>query len=626
MKTSTCCSITRGFFFLLCWGMIVGCQAEQPAKPRSSRPATTRQRAAAIAEARLVQDAPPPAAEPADVPSEPVIPVDAEPPVPIEELRYQIPDPLDEPSIAPEILARELKNPIWSEEDRTRLSREGEKRVQDIIARCQVIDRPMKVRLSLTQAIRKALEHNYMIRFHSYSPAIETARIVEAEAQFDAVFFTNFSNNKQDRPSSSKLFATETQSRTFESGLRKLLSTGTQVSASYNLQRTDSNLVFQTLNPSYFNQFVVEFRQPFLRGFGLDFNRSQIEIRKLDRRISEARLQREVRETIYNVEQAYWQLWQTRRRITVLSRLLADYHRILSFLEERLQMGLDVYKVQVNLTRSRLEQREANFIQIRSAVKNAEDQLKALLNDPDLNLSKDIEIIPVDTPSLKAVAIDQVGEVTSALMNRSELHEAKLAIEQAQLAIGVAKNQALPRLDAALRYVVDGLGSNADKAFDQLTENNFHEYVVSVEFEYPIGSRAGEAKIRQARYQQAQAISGYRAQIEGVIAEVKQAIRDLQTNYDQIGPSFRSAAASMDQLRAIQQRQETRSPPNLEVELNAHEALATARDKLAQELAGYNLGLINLERRKGTLLQYNNIHLRGIEDAASEQANLPPKP
>ena len=155
---------------------------------------------------------------------------------------------------------------------------------------------------------------------------------------------------------------TKSDTRLIDTGVRKLLSTGTTVSAGYNFTRSESNLVFATLNPAYFNQFTVEFRQPFLRGFGLDFNRAQIELSRLDRHASLERLRRDVRETIFNVEQAYWSLWQARRRVTVTARLIADIQRILRFFEGRLEAGMDVYKVQVNLTRSRLDQREFAFV------------------------------------------------------------------------------------------------------------------------------------------------------------------------------------------------------------------------------------------------------------------------
>jgi len=614
--------LTRGGLLSACL-IAVGCTSS-PTTPDEATARTGRVRAGLIAEARLAQGGAPATTRPAEKPSTPVEPI-APPPAPaFEELYAQIPGIEEGFKMAEENFKAELERleaeavKISDPSERRQIEAkkaEALSRFEEVSGRVAQIQRPKVVHLSLTDAIRHALEHNYLLQVKGYNPAIQTARIVEAEAAFDAVYFATFNNTKQDRPSSSQLMGTETQNRVFESGVRKLLSTGMQVSTSYNLTRAESNLVFQTLNPSYFNQFVVEFRQPLLRGFGLDFNRSQIELAKLDRAISMEQLRREIREVLFNIEQAYWQLWEVRRRVVISARLLADLKKIHNWLFQRWNIGHDVYGVQVKLVESRIEKREAAFIQERNAVKNAEDALKNLINNPDLNQATNIEIIPIDTPSSETVMIDELGEITAALTHRSELHEAKLAIQQAQLSIGVAKNQAMPRLDLLFRYIVDGLGSNADRAFSQMSENDFNEYVTALEFEWPIGNRGPEAALRRARYQQAQAIAAHRAQIENIITAVKKAIRDLQTHYETVGPTYRAARASEEQLRAIQSREESHSPPSLEVELNAHEALAGAREALVRSLANYHLGLINLERQKGTLLQYNNVVIEGIEAA-----------
>ena len=261
-----------------------------------------------------------------------------------------------------------------------------------------------------------------------------------------------------------------------------------------------------------------------------------------------------------------------------------------------------------------------------SNVGNAEDALKALMNDPDLNLAQDIEIIPVDAASLESLTIDELGEIAAALQYRVELREARHTIEQAKLAIGVAKNQALPKLDVMFRYVAEGLGGNWGKAFHQMTTNDFTEYVLGIEFEWPIGNRGPEAAVRRARLQQAQAIASQRAQIENIIREVRQSMNDLRTSYAQIGPALRAAQASRDQLRATKARQERLDPPSLQVELDAHEALAGARDGLLTVLSNYNIALSDVERRKGTLLEYNNIVIRGVDNESSQDPYQPYKP
>ena len=69
-----------------------------------------------------------------------------------------------------------------------------------LLDRFKAIERPTKVRLSLQDAIHRALAYSHAIRVESYRPAISTTTLVEAEAAFDAVYFMNLSNNELDIP------------------------------------------------------------------------------------------------------------------------------------------------------------------------------------------------------------------------------------------------------------------------------------------------------------------------------------------------------------------------------------------------------------------------------------------
>lgn len=613
-----------------CWfvfgaiAIALGCEPKrEPTVHMSSA-----RRAGDVAAARLAENnAPKPSS---DVPTHPARPTDTQPAALVKDIQEQVPDPLIEIDRVSKALAslsaevQKIEQGIdQSASAPAMLQVPGRQKINlqevggissRLLNRLKTIQRPNTIRLSLKDAVHRALLNSNVIQIAAYAPAIEAARVVEAEAQFDAVFFTDFNWQDQNRPASSKLSGTNSDNRVWDAGIRKLLSSGMQVQTGYTINRTWSDLIYQTLNPAYFNQFFVEFKQPFLRGFGIDYNRSQIEIRKLDRSINEEKLRQQVRESLFNVEQAYWRLYQARRGFVVSSRLVTELETIVKSLRERYKLQFDVYKVQVALAESRYEQRVAEFVRVRAQVMNAEDALKALINDPNLNLAKDIEIIPTDPPSLEPLMLDVIGEVAAALEYRSELTQARLQIEQAKVAIGVAKNQALPKLDLTFRYVVDGLGKNWDRAFSQLSSNDFNEYVLQLQFEWPIGNRGPEAQLRQARLQQAQAIASHRAQIENAILETQSAIRDLHTYYDQIGPSLRSAQASTEQLVATKLRMERKDLPNLQVELDANELLATSRQNLIQAVGEYNIAIINLERRKGTLLQYNNIVLNATHD------------
>lgn len=527
-------------------------------------------------------------------------------------IAYQIPDPVQELARLPNVIA--TTQPAHKTAYRNEL-----KRIQTALL-------PRQVSLSLKDCIHTTLRNSYAVRTTGYNPAIETARIVEAEAQFDAVYFLSLTYNSQDKPSASEIQPTFSDVRNFDTGVRKLLSTGATATVGYLATRTVTNLasILQTLNPLYQNALTFELRQPFLRGFGLDYNRAQIELTKLDRRISLEKFSGDLQQTLFNAEQTYWQLKQARAAVVVAARLLAAFDAIYNVIENRKEF--DTYLIQLGQIQSRLQAREADFIARKANVRNAEDALKAIMNDPDLNMATQVEIIPTDEFALDPILLDRLGEVQAALDWRPELKQARLQIEKARVTIGAAKNQALPKFDVVFRYIVDGLGADWSRAFKQMSHNDFTEYYVGVEFEWPIGDRGPEAVVRRARLQQAQAITSQAAQIEQIINEVLHAVREVQVAYEQLPSYLRSAQASEDQLRATIARQLAKDPANLEVELNATESLAAARDSLVSILSNYNTSIVSLEQKKGTLLKYNNIELRDPEQGRPATADWIPQP
>lgn len=476
-----------------------------------------------------------------------------------------------------------------------------------IVTRLRAIERPNKVRLSLEDVLHRALTYSHAVRVESYTPAIDTAGVVSAEAAFDAVFFTNMTKNVQDRPSASQLAGTKIDNFSLTGGFRKLLPSGAQVSTSLNIRRDFVDIIFQLLNPQYTSAFVAEIRQPMLRGAGIDFNRSQIEIANNDRRISQAAFKRQVRETLFETEQAYWRLVQARREVTISARLLSEFEKIYDYLWQR--RDFDTYQIQLSQTKASLETQKADFISLVSAVKDAEDRLLVLMNDPKLNLAEDVEIIPTDFPSDEPVEVDAAGAVQEALEKRSEIRESRWLIDNADLRVGIAKNQALPQLDVLFRYTVDGLGPSADDAFDEVTQSDFMEYLVVVDFEVPVGNRERQALLRQARLAHAQQIAALKFRIEQIILEVNLAIRAIRTAFDRLEPNLQSADANEAQVASVVARQERKDFTALNQELSARRSLASSRSALLDSLIRYNVAVIALERFKGTLLDYDNVIL-----------------
>lgn len=528
---------------------------------------------------------------------------DGEPPSP-EALFAQIPDPVDAEQVF-ERRRADLSRANPEARVLAALDRQHEK-ARTYLAQFR---KPTQTLMTLSEAVQRALAHSYAIRIDGYNPGISQTQLVEAEAAFDAVFFLDASYRRIDQPTASQLAPVGSDTRALSGGIRKLLPTGMQVQTSLDVNRQFlQNFQFQTLNPEYSSSFVTQFTQPLLRGFGLDYNRAQINIRRLEQRIAEERFEQNTRDTLFRVEQAYWQLASVRREVMILATSVAQNYVTHKNVEDRL--AHDATPIEFNNSLSRWKSREVEFQDAIRRVREAEDTLKNLINDPDLKLSEEIEIIPTEPLFAGPLAIDHFAEVRTALDQRSEITQAKLRVDQARIRTGAAKHETLPQLDLSFTYQVDGLGSTADNAFDSLGTSRYQSYTVGATFSYPIGNRQREAAWRGARLAELQAMVSLNQTVDGVVQDVNTAVRALMVRYQNIPTQLIAVEAAILNLASLQARTQRIDPSFLETELGAVENLNNSRITLLRILIDYNVAIIALENAKGTLLEYNNVVVR----------------
>lgn len=520
------------------------------------------------------------------------------------EVLSEVPDPIDAAAAFVSRLERVRK--LAREERSWRNYERVIARANQYLARFK---RPIEHRMTLVECIQRTLENNYTIRAEAYGPAISRSKLVEAEAIFDAVFFLDTSYANQDKPTGLDPPAQQTDVRNYSGGIRKLLPTGMQASVAIGQTRSksDPDPSGRLLNPVWDTNFVATITQPLMRGFGLDYNRSGIEIQRMDLKITQEAFAQQVRERLYEVERAYWLLAQARRTVMILAETTGQnavtYENVVA------RRPIDATEVEIANSSSNWKQSEVRFNGAVRAVKDAEDTLKNLMNDPDLKLSDEIEIIPIETPFTSPLAVDHFAEVRTALDERSEIRQARFAIEQARIATARAKNEVMPNLDLTFQYEVDGRANSADVSFDRFTSDRYRSYNVRLVFQVPIGQRAAQARHKQALDIESQLVVRLKQAMDGIVQEVNIAVRAMKFDYESIPTQWSSIIDADRNIRAFQDRSPDLSPSFLQTELSAIQNLATARTELLRLVTEYNVAIVALERAKGTLLPYNNVAL-----------------
>jgi len=474
------------------------------------------------------------------------------------------------------------------------------------------------VRLPLQEIIHRAVANNLDVRVAGYQPAIDATRTIEADARFDPTYFANIQFERRDNK---QAFSTVTTGSgnldrqnilTGQTGLRQNLESGGQVELRYQTSRTDVQGLgqFSQINPNPFweNQIVLQLTQPLLQNFGNDINRARILISRNNQKISLLDFRKQIEETTRDIEQAYWQLVQAERDLWVAERLLADTLRTADILSKR--MGQDVTRVQLSQANASVEQRRTALVRARSRVRDLSDQIKRLMEDPDMPVSGDVLVLPADGPLEEAVHFDLSEEMSAALLNRFELGQQQLRIDNAAIASNVAKNNLLPQLNFVGQVGFQGLGDGFESAFYDQMDFNQLNYQAGLQFEIPIGNRAARAIMTRARLQQQQAIDDYRRQVDQIALDVKTALREVETTWNEMAGRRQARFGFADQLAAIEQREaggEALTPTFVQLKLQSQEELADSARLENEAVANYNFAIARLEFVKGTLLRYNNV-------------------
>jgi outer membrane protein TolC len=127
----------------------------------------------------------------------------------------------------------------------------------------------------------------------------------------------------------------------------------------------------------------------------------------------------------------------------------------------------------------------------------------------------------------------------------------------------------------------------------------------------PITSIVTRAQYAQARVSLKQAQVNLQNQEQQAFLEIRNAVRDVQTNYKQVQAYKLARELAQEKLDAEQKKLKVGLATNYEVLLHQRD-LADAQSSELRAVIDYNLALAALERALGTTLEKKNIKLTDI--------------
>ena len=471
------------------------------------------------------------------------------------------------------------------------------------------------VPMTLEQAIKLAVANNLNVRLARLAPAIRDSQITQQEAVFDAIYFAQFDFSKLDTPQPPTVggldaFGSVRQdTRTFETGIRKTLFTGGRITASTRTTRSSRDPSFFTDKRFYDADVLVTLEQPLLRNFGRDVTRSQIMLAENARDQSIADLLQSLLTTVGDTEQIYWDLVASRHALLIEQRLYREAQAALKKMIAR--RIYDASSVQISDQQAFVAEARFRLLQARQAVFESSDRLKAFVYTPDLSLAGEDVIVPVDKLVDEPIQFNVHEAYRIALQNRPDMQRALSQINDATILQRVADNQRLPVLDLTTSITFSGLStSNESDSYDSLDDGDFIDYMLSLLFEMPIGNRRAEAGYQQRIVERLGAVINYQRTAQSAVFEVKQALRELDTQYESIGAAREARIAQANLVRARRAQVEfgeELTPTFIDLKIRGERDLSIAEIAEVNAIRSYNVAIARFYQALGTLLKRNGI-------------------
>ncbi len=484
--------------------------------------------------------------------------------------------------------------------------------------------------INLEQAVARAVEQNLAVQSARLAPSIGRQQVTAAEAAFDWVLFADLNWRSIDEPNAVPVIggipigsgATQNQQIDYETGLRKELTSGGRFTVSqgqgYNDNESPGVELFP--DPSHSPFVNLQLDQPLLRGFGSDVALAEVRLARNAERGAIYELKRTLLETTTSAERAYWNLVLARQNLQIRQRLLERGVETRDILGNR--RVFDVRPAEYADAVATVERRRGDVIRAANTLRLASDQLKSIINDPELTVGGEALLLPIDVPMDAPITISLLDALTAAIDNRPELQQALLSIQDASIRRAVADSLRLPLLDLTAQARFQGLSDELDEGYKDIGEAQFVDLLAGVRFEQPIGNRGGEAVYRQRQLEMMRAGVDYRAAVQAIVLEVKRELRNVETNYRLIDQNRTARLAAAENLRTLQVLERTTqalSPDFLDLKFRRQEALALAEFDEAAALVNYQISLAELVAATGTALEHNGIRFVVPEAAEPER-------
>ena len=472
--------------------------------------------------------------------------------------------------------------------------------------------------VSLPECIQLALSNNLAIQIARYSPIINSFALNIAYDVYEPTFSFTGSKSYSSSPGSffaaggTNFAASQSERDTYTPDISGSLPTGMKYDFNGPWTRISERSPDNThwLSPSWQSSpGAVTLDQPLLKNFWIDQQRLSIQVDKATLRNSVEQLRLTMMSTVTSVKTAYYNLISARLSVDAdakayeLAKEQADDNRL------RVQIG----------TMAPLDQRQAEsqaaaslttLLAAQNTLVTQENTLKSLLTQ---NYSEWQDVTPRPAEStLVAVPriMDRQDSWRTALAERPEYIQAKIAIEKQNVTLKFDYNQGFPQLDLTGTYGRSASNPSFSGNLNDIANGENSSYSYGISFSYPLGgNQAARNTYKSDKASLKQLILQLKQQEQSILVAVENDLGQVQSTYQQVMSTHAATLYAEDALAAEKIKYENGTSTSFNVLQLISNQLA-ARLSEIQALATYNNALAQLDLDEGFTLKANHIDFK----------------
>jgi len=486
--------------------------------------------------------------------------------------------------------------------------------------------------LTLEACIQLALKNNLNLAVEKYGPEIAEASVARAREIFSPRLDVNYGNQRQESPpywwiQGATTVITKYQDYGFS--VNQAIPTGGALSLSLSSYRSDTTQAFQLINPRYGSTLRFDLTQPLLRGFGPKMSRREVILAQKNFDVAQKQYEAAIIETIYLVQEAYWNLVYAVENLKVKQYSLQLARDLLRKNQKEVEVG-KLAPIELLNAEAEVASREADIIQAQGMVERAEQVLRNIINLEADQEKAGLKIVPVDQPVFSPRQISSEKALEAALAHRPELEQLRKIIEAKQFSLSVAKNELLPQLDLQFSYWSPGIsgdrllylndnpffgvviGREKGSALDSLRDALkilYQNWSLSLNLSIPLASITSRAAYASARLELEQSQAKLKNLEQQVRLEISDTLREIETNAKRVEALRVARERAEKRLQAEEKKMGVGLTTNYFV-LQYQAEVANARSQELRALVDYNLSLARLEKLTSASLDQHSLGLK----------------